>query len=371
MKIVFITLKAPFSHSESYVTQELKLIARQPIDRVYIFNLFHQKNLASTKTIVAQQNMGRTLIYLYKNFYKIARAIGGIALRQTPKRALYTLYTTPRILSLAQFCEEQQIDHIHAYWGTTPATCALIVSRITSVKYSFTIHRADIEANDLLIYKTDRAAFVRSISNWGKRLATNLGAPANKIMISHLGVSVPKYSAPSSSIKKIKRLICVCALVNTKRIHELLKILAPLTNTRLTIVGDGPEKKRLERLTRNLGMDDRVKFLSYLTNAQVIRLLKNGKFDLFVSPSAKEGISVAVMEAMAHSTTVAVTNVGGMSELVNKKNGYLLKPDLTNLVDAINKPLSQKMVFSAWSKVSKDFNIKLTAKGLIELIHAS
>jgi glycosyltransferase involved in cell wall biosynthesis len=88
----------------------------------------------------------------------------------------------------------------------------------------------------------------------------------------------------------------------------------------LLIVGDGPLRVELEALGRGLGLDDRVRLLGDRQDvAQILRAL-----DCFVLPSVGEGISNAILEAMATALPVVATRVGGNVELVEDGETGLL-----------------------------------------------
>lgn len=96
-----------------------------------------------------------------------------------------------------------------------------------------------------------------------------------------------------------------------------------IPNLRLIIVGDGPERSALERLTFQLGLCDRVEFLG--EQRDVARLL--GQASIFVSTSLTEGISLTLLEAMAVGLPVVVTAVGGNPEVVLEGvTGHLCPP---------------------------------------------
>ncbi|MYI47295.1 MAG: glycosyltransferase family 4 protein [Gemmatimonadetes bacterium] len=90
------------------------------------------------------------------------------------------------------------------------------------------------------------------------------------------------------------------------------------------IVGDGPERNRLEALARELGVSDRVNFLGARPHAEMPGLLSS--CDLAVFPSLMEATSVAALEAMACELPVAATNVGGLPEIVDVGVGGLCEP---------------------------------------------
>ena len=81
----------------------------------------------------------------------------------------------------------------------------------------------------------------------------------------------------------------------------------------LLLVGDGPERGALERQAQQLGVADRVTFAGYQANPTPIL----ARMDLFVLPSRSEGMSVALLEAMAAGIPVAATEAGANREILN------------------------------------------------------
>ena len=68
----------------------------------------------------------------------------------------------------------------------------------------------------------------------------------------------------------------------------------------LAVVGDGPERRRLEELARSLGVHERVDFLGWKERSEVVRLLHG--CHLFVLPSRIERLGIAIIEALACAT---------------------------------------------------------------------
>lgn len=90
------------------------------------------------------------------------------------------------------------------------------------------------------------------------------------------------------------------------------------------VIGDGPERARLEQLAAALGVQDRVRFLGARPNDQMPGLLSSA--DLAVFPSLMEATSVAALEAMACELPVAASRVGGLPEIVSDDVGGLFEP---------------------------------------------
>lgn len=89
----------------------------------------------------------------------------------------------------------------------------------------------------------------------------------------------------------------------------------------LVIIGSGEEKLRLERLVGKNNLQDRIRFLSFIDNAE--RYLK--VFDIFTLTSRKEGLPFSLLEAGLASLPVIATNVGGIPEVIHSgENGILI-----------------------------------------------
>jgi len=90
------------------------------------------------------------------------------------------------------------------------------------------------------------------------------------------------------------------------------------------LVGDGPERRRLEALAGELGVQRHVVFLGARPNAEMPGILSSA--DVAVFPSLMEATSVAALEAMACQVPVAASRVGGLPEIVDHTVGALFEP---------------------------------------------
>jgi glycosyltransferase involved in cell wall biosynthesis len=108
---------------------------------------------------------------------------------------------------------------------------------------------------------------------------------------------------------------------------------APETNC--VFAGDGPMRNRLEQLSAELGLEERVRFLGAVSPARLAALYTGA--DLLVLPTFSETTSLVAFEAMACGTPVLSTRVAGLPELVRDwQTGFLVKPgDVGQLAMAI------------------------------------
>ncbi len=125
----------------------------------------------------------------------------------------------------------------------------------------------------------------------------------------------------------------VCRLEPVKNISLLIEsmrhIIEKNPDCKLIIVGDGREKEKLIKLTKELHLSKNIKFLGERSDIDKIM----GIFDIFVLPSLSEGTSMTILEAMASGLPVIASEVGGNTKLVkDSKNGFLFPLNKPNLL---------------------------------------
>ncbi|WP_210364489.1 glycosyltransferase family 4 protein [Bacillus sp. REN3] len=120
-------------------------------------------------------------------------------------------------------------------------------------------------------------------------------------------------------------LISVGELNKNKNHETVIKALARIkvSNIFYIITGQGQQERYLEKLIKDLNLQNQVKLLGF--RKDIIDLCKIA--DVFVFPSYREGLSVALMEAMASGLPVVCSNIRGNSDLITDgQNGYLVEP---------------------------------------------
>ncbi len=132
--------------------------------------------------------------------------------------------------------------------------------------------------------------------------------------------------------------LCVCRFYPRKRVHVLLRA-AALLRTRIPelevrIVGGGPEAIRLQRLWRELRLEETVFWLGDVTAAQLAG--EYNRADVFCLPSIQEGFGIVFLEAMAAGKPIVASRAAAVPEVV--RHGLLVEPENEDaLEDAIEK----------------------------------
>lgn len=150
----------------------------------------------------------------------------------------------------------------------------------------------------------------------------------------------------------------------------MLRKARPESAMRLVIVGEGPERKRLERAASALSLSESVVLAGSVSDVRPFYRIA----DLFVLPSLSEGSPNVLLEAMAAGTPIVATKVGGVPEIVTHLGGALLVPpreprSLAAAIDLLMSDdlLAQRITRTAAESVRANHSIAARARRLISL----
>jgi L-malate glycosyltransferase len=193
----------------------------------------------------------------------------------------------------------------------------------------------------------------------GDYLVDVTGVPRAKLTVISNGVFAPAPpSAPRSELRRNLGLPEASLVVGTvcrlnddshKRVSDLLRALVQLSdlNVHLLIVGEGPERPAMERLARDLGVDQRAHFVGYRDDVGDAY----ATMDVFALVSAREGFGLSLAEAMLAHLPVVATAVGGIRDIVvHEQTGILVPPaDVDAIAAALRRLLdapAQRQAFA-------------------------
>ncbi|SFL28546.1 glycosyltransferase family 4 protein [Shimia haliotis] len=309
-----------------------------------------RQEAANTFHVLAAAKSPITLITAH--FAALARRPGAyfralfLALKTAPpglRGFLFQLFYFAEAAVLAQHLRRKNVRHLHNHIAKSSCTVAMLMSEMSGIPYSFTLHGPDIFfAPDhwRLDEKIARAKSVACISHFCRSQAMALSDPKHwhKLHIIHCGVDPDLYAdtKPPSG----HRLLFVGRLAPVKGLPILLRALVPLIedfkDLKLTVIGDGEGRKALEHQAQTAGLAEHVEFVGYKNQTEVAEAL--AETDLFVLPSFAEGVPVVLMEAMAAARPVVTTQIAGVPELVeNGQAGLLVPPGDT---DALSRAIA-------------------------------
>lgn len=310
----------------------------------------------------------------------VAEAVA--ALWRRPAVLAKTLVALFRALGELDEVRQFRPQWIHAHWATYPSSAAMFLSRLTGVPWSFTAHAHDIYVEQqLLPRKLERASLAVTISQFNVGwLRPWSGPDAAPLRVVHCGID-PDDIAFEPADRERSSVLSIGRLDPIKGFDVLLDAIALLRERgvacTVTIVGEGPARAALEAQRAALALDGVVSFAGAQRQPEIRRALRaTTVFSLpsVVAPDGnRDGIPVALMEAMAAGAPVVTTAVSGIPELVRDGiEGDLVPPgDAVALADALQRQLAEperrlRYARAARDKVEREFDTRAESARLLE-----
>ncbi|NLX05650.1 MAG: glycosyltransferase family 4 protein [Phycisphaerae bacterium] len=275
----------------------------------------------------------------------------------------------------------RKIQRLHVHFAMSCATVAMIAAELGELQFSLTVHGPSVfyQADRYLLrQKMARAAAVFCISDFCRSQIMALSDPADwaKLKVIHCGIEPETFDPPPDARASRTgpiRILNVARLAPVKGQSWLIEAVAALAakghDVTCTIVGDGPERRRLTELVRHLGVGQRIHFVGYVDQDRIQKFYDEA--DIFVAPSLAEGLPVVLMEAMAKSLPVVATAIMGIPEIVQHgRTGLLVTPGrIEPLVDAVERligdaAMRQRMGAAGREAVRQRFDVRDSAQEL-------
>jgi len=209
------------------------------------------------------------------------------------------------------------------------------------------------------------------ISEYWRRRLVELGCPPQKIRVHHMGVDCGRFRfLPRAFQSHLPvRIVSIARLVEKKGIEDGIRAVARLlergVNLEYRIVGDGPLFDPLGRLSDRLNVSNRIQLVGGRSTEEVAAILRDAHVLLAPSVTAadgdKEGIPVALMEAMASGMVVLTTVHSGIPELVSDGvTGFLVSErDDEALAARLNHIVSHP---ESWPAIGAEARRKIEAE---------
>jgi len=204
----------------------------------------------------------------------------------------------------------------------------------------------------------EKADKVICVSNYEKDLVMQrFKIDEEKVVVIPNGINLEEFKNLKKKRKcgDCKTILYVGRLEKYKGVQYLIKALPELDNVVLEIVGKGPYKQSLVRLTRKLGLENKVRFYQDLAKEELLQ--KYVDADLFVLLSEHEAFGISVAEALASRTPCIVANTSALMEWVDNENcfGINYPIDLDELVELIKRVINirvKDLRLPTWDEVN-------------------
>lgn len=296
-------------------------------------------------------------------------------------KAVRNFFYFTEALIVGQWMQSRGVTHIHIHFAST---VGLLLAKTFPVTISITIHGpAEFEepASFHLREKIEAATFVCAISNYGRSQLMKASNPKQwgKLETVPLGID-PDVFMPGRTSSSFERtsfdVISVARLSPEKAQRILIDAVARLANegrrVRLCLVGEGPDRRALERHIVDCDLSGIVRLEGILNQDQLKTLY--GDSDAFALASFAEGVPVVLMEAMAMEIPCVATWITGVPELIQDGlEGLLVAPsDVGQLSTAIARlmddpDLRRRIARAGRCKVVREYNLSKNTALLAEV----
>ncbi|HEX9052081.1 MAG TPA: glycosyltransferase [Anaeromyxobacter sp.] len=288
-------------------------------------------------------------------------------------RSMLRPNTALLVARVARFLRANGIALVHAQdlytnvIGTAAARLAGVPSVVTRVDLN---HAVTGYKRPVLTWVSRLADRVLVNAVCIRDLALREGVEPDRVVVVRNGVDLDAFdraaaAAPEAPVPEAGGIVSVANMHHpvkgqTDLLMAMKEVLRVRPDAHLVLVGDGVRRPHLERSARQLGISERCHFVGHRFDAPAIV----ARSAIGVSSSYAEGISNAILEAMAARLPMVATAVGGTPELVREgANGYLVPPGAPaalarRLLDVLARPpLARRMGERGRRIVEREFGV--------------
>lgn len=245
-------------------------------------------------------------------------------------------YIFSAIHFLNKYLRTNTFDIVHTHFIIPTGVIAWFLRKKHHLQYIITAHGSDVIGHNNKRFKFLYILLKRPWCGIVKN-AKVIVAPSN-----HL-IQLMKKSEPSGNycyipngietavfhtLPKKKNMLVLCRLQETKGVEIVLQAISriKMNNWKLHIVGDGPYRNTLEKLARELAVDDKVIFHGWIKNRSEEHLKLLGESAIYVSASRVENCPVSILEALCAGCRIVVSDIPAHRELL-EGNGNMFPVD--------------------------------------------
>lgn len=262
----------------------------------------------------------------------------------------YPPYALALASQMVNLIEYEDLDLLHVHYALPHATSAYLAKQImcergVTVPIITTLHGTDITLvgrdpsyKHVVEFSIDKSDGVTAVSEYLKRETYEYFDIEQDIEVIPNFIDLDRFQKSNKS--HFKKAICpndekvvvhVSNFRKVKRVPEVItvfsKIIEAGIESKLLLVGDGPDRQKAEQQCRDLGICEHVRFLGKLDQVEEVLSIA----DLFLIPSGSETFGLAALEAMSCSVPVISSNIGGLPEVnIHGETGYLCDLDDTD-----------------------------------------
>lgn len=253
--------------------------------------------------------------------------------------APYELALASKMVEVAQY---EKLDVLHVHYAIPHASAAFMAKQILKTKgieipVITTLHGTDITLvgkdatyEPVVTFSINASDAVTAVSEDLKKDTYEHFEITNDIQVIPNFIDLGRFKKQKKDHFKTaicpngeKLLVHTSNFRKVKRVEDVITVFGKVRNVvpaKLLLVGDGPERSKMEELCRELGRCEDIRFLGKLEAVEEVLSVS----DLFIMPSEKESFGLAALEAMSCEVPIISSNAGGLPELnINGQSGFV------------------------------------------------
>ncbi|TXK37584.1 N-acetyl-alpha-D-glucosaminyl L-malate synthase BshA [Pontibacter qinzhouensis] len=252
--------------------------------------------------------------------------------------APYELALSSKMVDIVKF---EKLDVLHVHYAIPHASAAYMAKQIlkthgVNIPVITTLHGTDITLvgkdpsfEPVVTFSINQSDGVTAVSSSLReetyeyfQIEKDIKVIPNFINLEKFKRQKKEHFRMAISPNNEKLLVHTSNFRSVKRVEDVIRIFAQVRRqipSKLLLVGDGPDRPRMEKLCRELDICNDVRFLGKMEAVEEVLSIA----DLFLMPSEKESFGLAALEAMACEVPVISSNAGGIPELnIDGVTGY-------------------------------------------------
>lgn len=279
----------------------------------------------------------------------------------------YPPYESSLTSKLVDVIRYEKLDLLHVHYAIPHASAAYMAKQILKEENIHIPTITTLHGTDITLVGKDpffKPVITFSINN--SDIVTTVSESLKVDTLSNFDIKkeivvIPNFIKTGDNINPVNRqeyaephekIIChVSNFRKVKRVDDVVRMFAKLSekmDIKLILIGDGPERDKIEMLCRELGTCSKTKIVGSINNTTDVLSIA----DLFVLPSETESFGLAALEAMSVGVPVISSNTGGLPE-VNEEgfSGYLCDVgDIDDMAEKAHKILSNDETLAKFKK---------------------
>lgn len=392
--------------SETFISNEILLLEKEGF-RLHLFSMRHPREkfchpsveeIQAQVTYLPSEFTGNWTKLLYPQITAFAAQPAGYlktlfytAKQFTKKRKVATIkhFLQAGFLTATIKRENLDVGHLHGHFAHSPTSVTLFASMMSGIPFSFTAHAKDIYTSSKasLQEKMQRADFLATCTGYNNTYLSevkgNIPCPINTI---YHGINLDLFKdiTQKESATPPYKILTIARMTAKKGLPTLYRALAQLRDQGLefshTLIGDGDDREKTEKLLKELNLTDCCTLLGTKTHKDVLEEFLQA--DLFVLSSQiakngdRDGVPNVLVESLAMGVPALSTKVSAIPELLHhRETGYLVEPEnVPDLVDGIRTMLTDTALRTTVMEngrnfVEQHFDNKVQTKKLGAVFH--